>query len=59
VAEVVAAAPGHVANVRHHVVDALTSSQLQQLRVIADALLTRLDPEGRMSSLHGRVESHA
>jgi len=55
--EVVAAAPGHVANVRHHVIDALTPSQLQQLRGIADALLTRLDPEGRMSGLHGRVDS--
>ena len=58
-AEVVAAAPGHVANVRHHVIDALSPSQLQQLRGIADALLTRLDPEGRMSGLHGRMESHA
>ena len=55
--QLVAAAPGHVANVRHHVIDALTPSQLQQLEVIADALLTRLDPEGRMSSLHGRVGS--
>jgi DNA-binding MarR family transcriptional regulator len=57
--EIVAAAPGHVANVRHHVIDALTPSQLRQLRVIADALLTRLDPEGRMSNLHGRVDSEA
>jgi DNA-binding MarR family transcriptional regulator len=58
-AEVVAAAPGHVANVRHHVIDALTPSQLQQLRVITGTLLTKLDPERRMSGLHGRVESHA
>jgi len=58
-AEVVAAAPGHVANVRHHVIDALTPSQLRQLRAIADALLARLDPEGRMSGLHGRAESRA
>jgi DNA-binding MarR family transcriptional regulator len=56
-AELVAAAPGHVANVRHHVIDALSPSQLHQLREIADALLTRLDPEGRMSGLHGRAES--
>jgi DNA-binding MarR family transcriptional regulator len=56
-AEVVAAAPGHVANVRHHVIDALTPAQLRQLRAIADALLTKLDPEGRMTGLHGRVES--
>jgi DNA-binding MarR family transcriptional regulator len=53
VAEVVASAPGHVANVRHHVIDALTPAQLHELRGIADALLTRLDPEGRMSGLHG------
>lgn len=46
---VVAAAPGHVATVRDHVIDVLTPSQLQQLGGIADALLTRLDPEGRMS----------
>jgi DNA-binding MarR family transcriptional regulator len=58
-AEVAAAAPGHVANVRHHVIDALTPTQLRQLRGIAGALLTRLDPEGRMSGLHGRVESQA
>jgi DNA-binding MarR family transcriptional regulator len=58
-AEVVAAAPGHVANVRRHVIDALTPAQLHQLRGIADALLTRLDPEGRMSGLHDRVKSHA
>lgn len=58
-AKIEAAAPGHVANVRHHVIDALSPSQLHQLRKIADALLTRLDPEGRMSGLHGRAESHA
>jgi len=52
--EVVAAAPGHVANVRDHVIDALTPSEVRQLRVLADALLARLDPEGRMSSLHDR-----
>lgn len=49
---VVAAAPGHVATVRHHVVDALTSEQLAQLRDIAGALLTRLDPQGRMTALY-------
>lgn len=51
-AAVVAAAPGHVATVRHHVVDALTPEQLEQLRGIADALLTRLDPQGRMTALY-------
>lgn len=58
-AEVAAAAPGHVGTVRHHVIEALTPAQLQQLRDIADALLTRLDPEGRMSGLAGRGERRA
>ncbi|MEP6814223.1 MAG: MarR family transcriptional regulator [Marmoricola sp.] len=48
---VVAAAPGHVENVRQNVVDALTPDQVVQLRGIADALLQRLDPEGRMTAL--------
>lgn len=45
---VVAAAPGHVEAVRRHVLDPLTSTQLEQLRTIGDALLTRLDPDGRL-----------
>jgi hypothetical protein len=49
---VVAAAPGHVATVRHSVVDPLTPTQLKQLRSIGDALLTRLDPEGRLTGLY-------
>lgn len=49
---VVAAAPGHVATVRHHVLDALTSEQVGQLRDIGEALLTRLDPEGRMTAMY-------
>jgi DNA-binding MarR family transcriptional regulator len=51
----VAAAPGHVATVRQHVIDALTPRQLGHLRSIADALLPRLDPQGRMTALldHG------
>ena len=42
------AAPGHVANVREHVIDALTSEQISQLTRITRAMLSRLDPEGRM-----------
>lgn len=49
---VVAAAPGHVDTVRHFVVDPLTRRQLTQLRDIGDALLSRLDPEGRMTALY-------
>ena len=53
-AEIVAAAPGHVANVRRHVIDALSPQQLGQLGEIADVLLERLDPEGLMTRLRGR-----
>jgi DNA-binding MarR family transcriptional regulator len=48
----VAAAPGHVTTVRRHVLDPLTSEQLVQLRGIGDALLSRLDPDGRMTALY-------
>jgi DNA-binding MarR family transcriptional regulator len=49
---VVAAAPGHVDTVRRHVLDPLTPEQLEQLRVIGDALLKRLDPAGQMTALY-------
>src|SRR6187200_2819082 len=56
---VVAAAPGHVDTVRRHVLDALTLEQLEQLRSIGDALLTRLDPNRQMTALYdpGKVSS--
>ncbi len=41
-------APGHVATVREHVIDALTPEQVRSLSAIAEALLTRLDPERRL-----------
>lgn len=40
----VAAAPGHVATVREYVIDTLTPEQLAQLKVIADQILTKIDP---------------
>ena len=43
-------APGHVATVREHVIDALTPEQVSQLAAISDAILGRLDPEGRMTA---------
>jgi DNA-binding MarR family transcriptional regulator len=49
---VVAAAPGHVTAVRRHVLDPLTREQLRQLRAIGDALLSRLDPDGRLTDLY-------
>lgn len=48
--QVVAAAPGHVATVRRHVIDALSPDQVGQLVEIADAILGRLDPEHVMTA---------
>jgi DNA-binding MarR family transcriptional regulator len=42
-------APGHVATVREHVIDALTPRQVRQLGEIAGAVLDRIDPDGAMS----------
>jgi DNA-binding MarR family transcriptional regulator len=56
-ATVRAAAPGHVANVRRHVIDALTPEQLTQLTAIGDALLGRLDPSGDMVATYGRYDA--
>ncbi|MGB3764431.1 MAG: MarR family transcriptional regulator [Ornithinimicrobium sp.] len=44
-----AAAPGHVENVRRHVIGALTSEQIAQLHDIAGALLERLDADEHMT----------
>src|SRR4029079_19775792 len=54
---VVAAAPGHVRTVRGHVFDALTANQVDQLRRIGDALLSRLDPHGGMTGLYAPEQS--
>ena len=51
------AAPGHVAAVRHNVIDALSSDQVDQLAGIADAILGRLDPDGRMSATYRRHDA--
>ena len=55
-------APGHVAHVRQTVIDALTVEQVDQLAAITDALLERLDPDGRMTALYdpdGRAAGEA
>src|SRR5215207_11494299 len=44
------AAPGHVETVRANVLEALTPTQLAQLYEIAGAVLTRLDPEQRLTA---------
>jgi DNA-binding MarR family transcriptional regulator len=49
--KVVGTAPGHVGTVRRLVFDALDPSQVDQLRVIGEQLLARLDPDHRMLAL--------
>jgi DNA-binding MarR family transcriptional regulator len=44
-AQLVEAAPGHVATVRKYVIDALSPEQLQQLKVIGDQILEKVDPD--------------
>ncbi|TNU74081.1 MarR family transcriptional regulator [Miniimonas arenae] len=48
-AAVVGAAPGHVRTAREAVLDALSPAQVAALGEIAAQILTRLDPEGRMT----------
>ena len=48
------AAPGHVAQVRRRVIDALTPEQVTQLTAITDAILQRLDPDGTMTAMYHR-----
>ena len=50
------AAPGHAANVRENVIDALTPDQVRQLAEIAEAILDRLDPEQAMSATYLRYD---
>jgi DNA-binding MarR family transcriptional regulator len=52
-------APGHVANVRDHVIDALSPEQVGQLREIADAILGRLDPAASMAVTYQRYDDQA
>lgn len=49
-AAVLESAPGHVATVRHLVMDALTPRQVDQLTEITDRILQRLDPDGVMTA---------
>jgi DNA-binding MarR family transcriptional regulator len=54
--KVVQAAPGHVSTVRSYVIDALTSTQINQLSTICERLLAKLDPSGRMFSPAGEPD---
>lgn len=56
-AAVVSAAPGHVANVRRHIIDALEPAQLGQLDAIMLRLLEQLDPDGHMTALSAPSDS--
>lgn len=53
-AAIVRAAPGHVATVRRNVFDALTPAQVRALGEAAGAILSKLDPQGRLTD-HDRV----
>ncbi len=53
---VVAAAPGHVEQVRRMVFDALEPEQVSQLRAIAGAVLDRLDPDGVVTAPYARPQ---
>ncbi|MBO0982966.1 MarR family winged helix-turn-helix transcriptional regulator [Rathayibacter sp. SD072] len=48
-AKLVATAPGHVATVLADVIDPLDAEQIPQLADIMARMLTRLDPDGRMT----------
>ncbi len=50
-------APGHVTTVRDVVIDALTPDQITQLSAITDAILRRLDPDGRRAAIFHRYEA--
>ena len=50
------AAPGHAATVRDNVIDALTGEQVGQLTDIAEAILSRLDPDRAMSATYHRYD---
>ncbi|WP_236950205.1 MarR family winged helix-turn-helix transcriptional regulator [Mycobacterium sp. MS1601] len=51
------AAPGHSTTVRETVIDALTSEQVRQLADIGEAILSRLDPDGAMTSTYHRYDA--
>jgi DNA-binding MarR family transcriptional regulator len=50
------AAPGHVANVREHIIDALTPDQVRQLAGITETILGRLDPNATMTAIYHRYD---
>lgn len=55
-AKMQAAAPGHVATVRRHVIDVLTPEQIAQLAAISDAILASVDLPGPMAAGYRRYD---
>lgn len=51
-----AAAPGHVATVRRHVIDVLTPEQVTQLAAISDAILRSIAPAGPVAESYRRYD---
>ncbi len=51
-AKVVDTSPGHLAAVRHHVIDALSPEQVTELRDICEAVLDRIDPDGAKTAIY-------
>lgn len=58
-AKLIDTAPTHVEYVREHVIDALSTEQVAQLSEIAEAILTRLDPDGAMTPMYHRFDKVA
>ncbi|WP_298886604.1 MarR family transcriptional regulator [uncultured Serinicoccus sp.] len=54
-----AAAPGHAAAVRGAVIDALTTTQIDQLTAITSAILERIDPDRTMAAIYSRYDEPA
>lgn len=53
------AAPGHVAAVRELVVDALPEGEVEELGIITEKILQRLDPDGAMRPLYEKHDPPA
>lgn len=51
-----AAAPGHVATIRRHVIDTLSPEQVTQLAAISDAILRSIAPAGPMADGYRRYD---
>lgn len=55
--KLVESVPAHVANVRASVIDALSAEQVEQLSDIAEVILRRLDPDGKLTPMYRRHDA--